>query len=849
MNESKNPPGQRVVARSKFLFEGDRKFYLQGVAYGPFRPETPDGPFLPNPEKAERDFKMIAEAGLNTLRLYHSPPRWFLDLAWKYGLRVITTIPWPLRGLFLNDSKVFNQIRKNAREAARANAGHPAVLGFYVDNEMAPDLVRWYGPRKVEEFLNSLITIVKEEDPGALTSYAGYPPTEYLTPWMVDFYSYNVYLHDQEKFGAYLARLQNIAGDKPLVIGEFGMDTIRHSEEEQAALIASHYEEVFRGGLAGTTLFSWTDEWFTGGLDIDNWAFGLVTRDRRPKKSYEVVKQKTLRPGDAVCDKYPIPNAPRVSVVVCSYNGAKTLRGCMEALEKTKYPDFEIVLVDDGSKDNTQEIMKDFPGVMNIKQPNMGLSAARNNGYRAANGEIIAYTDSDCMPDEDWVYHITQTLLKSGFAAVGGPNISPPAADWIQATVAAAPGSPSHVLLSDTEAEHVPGCNMAYHRWALDLVDGFDVIYRKAGDDVDLCWRLMQQGHKIAFSPAAVVWHHRRFTVDAYFGQQKGYGEAEALLRYKHLNLFDKQGNARWKGTIYGAPLTDGFFDQPIVYHGVFALGFFQSIYRRPQSYLAAVVGSLRWIGLTLFILILSTQIPLLRVVPLIMFGATLLAAVYYMSRAQIERKHDGLLSRLLLLYLALVQPWSRAWARYFTWLEGKRTPKTVLNSREEELVEPIGLFNCGELAYWGEKGLGREVLLEKLAARLEKEGWRYVLDNGWGNWDVEILASRWWHVRLRTLSEHYPEEKRLTRVANDLLVNTFSILVLAVLAGIALTVSIYLGKPHYWWPLAAVSVPIIYWISRGLAIRRRIAELIQVSAMDAKLLSIANDADRKGVK
>jgi hypothetical protein len=202
-----------------------------------------------------------------------------------------------------------------------------------------------------------------------------------------------------------------------------------------------------------------------------------------------------------------------------------------------------------------------------------------------------------------------------------------------------------------------------------------------------------------------------------------------------------------------------------------------------------------------------------------------------------------------LLLYLALVQPWARAWARYFTWLEGKRTPKTVLNTREEELVEPISLFNCGELAYWGEKGLGREVLLEKLAARLEKEGWRYVLDNGWGNWDVEILASRWWHVRLRTLSEHYPEEKRLTRVANDLLVNTFSILVLAVLVGIALTVSIYLGKPHYWWPLAAVSVPVIYWISRGLVIRRRIAEVIQVSAMDAKLLSIANDADRKGVK
>jgi glycosyltransferase involved in cell wall biosynthesis len=840
------PQGQRITARSKFLFAGEHKFYLQGVAYGPFRPATPDGPFLPTPEQAERDFKLIADAGLNTLRLYHSPPAWFLDLAWQYNLRVITTIPWPLRGLFLDDKKITAQIRKNARTAARTHAGHPAVLGFYVDNEMAPDLARWYGPRRVEEFLNSLIAIVKEEDPGALTSYAGYPPTEYLTPWQADFYSYNVYLHDREKFGAYLARLQNIAGDKPLVIGEFGMDTLRHSEEEQAALIASHYEEIFRGGLAGTTLFAWTDEWFTGGQDITDWAFGLVTRDRTPKKSYAVVKQKTIRPGETICDKYPIPNAPKVSIIVCSYNGAPTLRGCMEALEKTKYPHYQIILVDDGSKDNTQEIMKDFPNVLNIKQPNQGLSAARNNGYRAANGQIIAYTDSDCMPDEDWIYHITQTLLKSGFAAAGGPNISPPAINWIQAAVAAAPGSPSHVLLNDTEAEHVPGCNIACHRWALDLINGFDTRYRKAGDDVDLCWRLMQQGHKIAFSPAAIIWHHRRFTVNAYFNQQKGYGESEALLRYKHLNLFDKTGTAHWKGTIYGTPLTDNTWDHPIIYHGTFALGLFQTLYRRPQTYWSATVSSLRWTGLTILILILSTQIPPLRIIPLIMLTATLLAATHHMTRAQIERRHDNIASRLLLLYLALTQPWARAWARYFTWLGGKRSPHTTLNPREKKLTGHITLLNCNQLTYWGEKGLGREKLLEKIASRLEQEGWRYALDNGWGNWDIEILASRWWHIRLRTLSEHYPEEKRLTRIANNLLINTSSILALTILTTLTLTACIHIGKPHWPWVLATTALPLTYWAARGLHIRRRIGKLIQIAAAETKLLPIAHDADRQ---
>jgi len=847
MNDSSVPQGNRIVARSKFLFDGDRKFYLQGVTYGPFRPAEEGGPFLPLPDRVERDFQMIRDAGLNVLRLYHSPPRWFLDLAWKYGLRVITTIPWPLRGLFLDDARVLREIRRNARSAARAHAGHPAILGFYVDNEMQPDLVRWYGPRRVEQFLNSLIKIVKEEDPGALTSYANFPPTEYLNPRLVDFYSFNVYLHNAKDFGAYLSRLQNIAGDKPLIIGEFGMDTIRHTEEEQAELIAGHYDEVFRGGAAGTILFSFTDEWFTGGLDITDWEFGLVRRDRAPKLSYHTVSKKTIRPGDSVSQKYPIPDAPRVSVVVCSYNGAKTLRGCLEALGRLHYPDYEVVMVDDGSRDNTQEIMKDFPRVVNIRQPNMGLSVARNNGMNAGTGSIIAYTDSDCMPDEDWLYHLVQTLLRTQFAAVGGPNISPPAADWIQAAVAAAPGSPSHVLLSDVEAEHVPGCNMAYHRWALEMINGFDAVYRKAGDDVDLCWRLMQRGHRVAFSPSAVVWHHRRFTVDAYFSQQKGYGEAEALLRFKHLNFFDDSGSARWKGTIYGAPLVDDFFDDPIIYHGEFAMGFFQSIYRRPEAFWKGIVGSLQWNVTTLFVLIVSTQLEFLRTVPLLMFGATLLAAISYMGRAQIEPKYETIHARLLLLYLALTQPWARAWARHFTWLEHKRTPNTVLNSKEEELVEPIGYLNCSELAYWGEKGLGRELLLEKIGQRLDKEGWRYVLDNGWGDWDVEILTSRWWHVRLRTLSEHYPEEKRLTRVANILVINTFSLLTLLIIGGVTLTLALMFSD--YWWGvlLAALLAP-AYGVYRGFIVRHRIAEMVQVAAADARLISIANDADRKGV-
>jgi GT2 family glycosyltransferase len=76
---------------------------------------------------------------------------------------------------------------------------------------------------------------------------------------------------------------------------------------------------------------------------------------------------------------------------------------------------------------------------------------------------------------------------------VGGPNLTPedgPLASWVSVS----PGQPTHVLLTDTIAEHVPGCNMAFHKAVLEAINGFDPDYRAAGDDVDLCWRSRTRG-------------------------------------------------------------------------------------------------------------------------------------------------------------------------------------------------------------------------------------------------------------------------------------------------------------------------------------------------------------------
>jgi glycosyltransferase involved in cell wall biosynthesis len=841
----------RLQVRAKFFFEGETKFYLQGVTYGPFRPATEDGPNLPSPQKVVVDFGLMREMGVNVLRVYHTPPRWFLDLAAKHRLRVMVTIPWHKRVLFLDDHEAVQTIRDNVAEAAKANAGHPAMLGFFIDNEIPPDLVRWYGSRRMEEFLNSLVRIVKKHDPLALAAYANFPPTEYLLPDEVDFYSYNVYLHRKKDLVGYLGRLQNLAGDKPLILSEFGMDTIRHPQEEQAHLLAEHVTTVFEAGLAGTFIFSWTDEWFTDGIDVVDWAFGIVTKDRQPKLSYAALQPLLKNPERPLYQRFkPAHELPMVSIVVCSYNGARTLRDCLNSLQNLNYPKYEVIFIDDGSKDNTQEIMRDFPSVRNIVQSNKGLSAARNAGIAAAQGAVVAFTDSDCMADRDWLYFLVSTLLSSDFAAVGGPNISPPATDWIQATVGAAPGSPSHVLLTDTIAEHVPGCNMAYHKWALDEIGGFDIEYRKAGDDVDVCWRLMQRGYVIGFSPAAVVWHYRRFEVRTYFSQQTGYGEAEAMLRYKHLQYFGPTGSAIWHGNVYSQTRMESFFTKPVIYHGVFGTGLFQCIYPRRYSPLPALISSLEWLTVTLFIFFLSIPLAWLRLIPLVMFGLTLAVGLSYMAQARIETKYDSVRARLLLLYLAITQPWRRAWARYFTWLSGKRTPPTVIDAKEDAPHLTVSWFRSGHLSFWSETGIERTNLLHTTQQLLEEEGWKFSLDTGWTDWDVLVFGSRWWNLRLRSMTEIYPHGRRLTRVGNFLNISTFSSLLGGLLTTFTLVTLLTLPTSA---PRAAIAFYLLggltllatLWMLHGLRLRHRLAEVVEVAAMRAGLQPVKKTRKR----
>jgi glycosyltransferase involved in cell wall biosynthesis len=828
-----NPTNSRIRAVAKFFFEGDKKFFVKGVTYGPFKPDAEDN-YLGRPEQLEVDLALMREIGLNVLRVYHAPPRWFLDRCEAAAMRVLITLPWAKHIEFLRHKKARDEIARAVCNAVRDYRGHPAVFGYLVGNEISSTMVRWLGVRRVTEFVEHLVRIGRAIDPTVLFSYATYPPTEYLLPQNVDFFCFNVYLHNQRDFENYLLRLQNLTEEKPLILGEFGMDTIRHSQAEQAEMLAWHVDSVVKCGLAGTIFFSWTDEWFTGEQEISDWAFGIVTRDRQPKEAFQTLREK-LGHENSVLPHRALAKTPSVSVIVCSYNGGKTLAACLDSLGRLNYPNYEVILVDDGSTDDTAYVAAQFPWVRYIHQSNHGLSHARNTGAAAATGEVLAYTDSDCMADADWLYYLIGTLTTGDYAGVGGPNITPPAENWIQACVAAAPGGPSHVLLTDIVAEHIPGCNMAFYKWAFENIGGFDPEYRKAGDDVDFCWRVQQAGGVIAFSPTAMVWHHRRFTLRAFFKQQDGYGEAESLLRFKHLIFFGPTGTAKWRGQIYGAPRFSWFLNRPIVYHGIFGEGFFQSLYPTPQSEIANYLSSIEWFALTVFLFGLGIFLPALRIVPYLMFGGTLCVALSYMVRARIEPKFDTVWARLLVMCLAFIQPLVRGFTRYFTWLNFKRTPRNVISTHEHLPSGAKFPLRFSRRNFWSEEGRDRHYLLGVIFQLLEEEGWRYSTDSGWNEWDIQIYGNFWWSVVLQTVTEYHGGPKCLTRVKLRARFVTTTVIFNLIALSVLIYRQIYVSHVDLWF-MIPYSLFLIFLANRAHALKSRVAELVDLAAFRAGL-------------
>src|SRR5262249_11725743 len=215
----------RLRVDGRFFARGQERVRLRGVTYGPFAPSG-DVPF-PAPQRVARDFDLMRAAGINSARTYHLPPAWLLRLAQEQGIGVFVDIPWREHLCFLDSHEAQREARDAVRQAVQSRRNDPSILAYSIGNEIPPNIVRWHGARRVERFLRELTDVARQADPSGLVTYASYPPTEYLDLSFLDFVTFNVYLHDLETFRRYLFRLHNLVGDKPVVLGELGMDTLR----------------------------------------------------------------------------------------------------------------------------------------------------------------------------------------------------------------------------------------------------------------------------------------------------------------------------------------------------------------------------------------------------------------------------------------------------------------------------------------------------------------------------------------------------------------------------------------------------------------------------------------------
>ena len=744
--------------RGKSLFLGDRKLHVRGVTYGTFRPDEETSDY-PSVEAVAEDFAGMAANGINAVRTYTVPPRWLLDLAAKHGLYVMVGLPWEEHVTFLDDRSRTRSIEERVREMVRSCAGHPAILCYAIGNEIPASIVRWHGKRRIERFLRRLYDAAKQEDPGALVTYVNYPSTEYLSLPFIDLVCFNVFLESGPQFASYLARLQHVAGDRPLVVTEAGLDSLRNSEEAQARALDWQVRTAFAAGCAGMFVFSWTDEWFRGGFEIDDWAFGLVDRNRTPKQALATVGKAFSQVPFA-----PDPAWPRVSVVVCAYNSEDTLRSCFDGLRELDYPDYEVIVVNDGSTDATDDIVREY-GFRLISTENRGLSSARNSGLEAATGEIVAYMDADARPDPHWLCHLATAFTRSSHAGIGGPNI-PPADDGATAEcVANAPGGPIHVLLSDEIAEHIPGCNMAFWKSSLEAIGGFDPRFRIAGDDVDICWRLQDQGWTVGFSPGAVVWHHRRGCVKSYLKQQFEYGKAEALLERKWPERYNRMGHLAWAGRVYGAPLAKVLGGRWKIYYGTWGTGLFQSVYQRAPGILGSLPLMPEWYlviallaGLSLLGILWT---PLLLAVPLLaaatgglVFKAALGGAHASVASANGTRSRERRM-RLLTAFLYMAQPAARLAGRL----------RHGLSPWRRRSAPRLGLPLPRTTGIWSEHWRAADERVRTIADSLRAAGGVVFSGGDFERWDLHVRGGMLGSMRMRMAVEEHGAGRQLLRI------------------------------------------------------------------------------------
>lgn len=224
---------------------------------------------------------------------------------------------------------------------------------------------------------------------------------------------------------------------------------------------------------------------------------------------------------------------PKFSVIVPVYNGESTIGECLDALMHQDVPrhEYEVIVVDDGSTDRTAQIVKEFD-VHYVHQPNRGPATARNTGVSQSLGEIVLFTDADCVAQPNWLREMVTPLVRDrDVAAVKGAYRTKQ--EELAARFAQAEFEERFRRLAKRRTiDFVDSYSAAFNKRVFLQVGGFNPRYPKANnEDVELSFKIAQKNYKMVFNPNAIVYHTH----------------PDTLLRYARL----KFSRAYWRTFVY----------------------------------------------------------------------------------------------------------------------------------------------------------------------------------------------------------------------------------------------------------------------------------------------------------
>lgn len=229
---------------------------------------------------------------------------------------------------------------------------------------------------------------------------------------------------------------------------------------------------------------------------------------------------------------------PFVSVVVPVLNREKSIGNCLKSLVDMDYPSYEVIVVDNGSTDNTVQIVKEFR-VRLVREKRKGPYMARNAGIKAARGGLILFIDSDCLATTNLLHCLVKEFRNDTIAGVGGPIISHQPETLVEDFGHLAgihQYSYPRGILKWNKKKFLSGgiftSNAMFRKDVLEKLHHFDDDFMSGGD-YDFCWRLQRAGYLLYFTPDAVVYHKHRGNLWGLVKQFFKYGKEQPKLLKK----------------------------------------------------------------------------------------------------------------------------------------------------------------------------------------------------------------------------------------------------------------------------------------------------------------------------